>query len=898
MKNPCLKSRCFFSYFLHGILLSWMIPSSEPALLSSSANANESDHLALLDFKTHITQDPLQVMGSWNDSTPFCIWVGVKCGPSSKRVVVLNLGNQKLVGSIPPSIGNLTFLTEINLGVNGFHGELPQEIGRLLRLQILNFTHNSLAGKIPTNLTHCTELTVLDTSYNEFIGLIPDQLSSLSKLEILRLSDNYLVGKIPVWVGNSSSLHSLLLAMNSLAGNIPFELGQLSGLVNFQVYENYLSGKVPTSIYNISSLQFFSVAQNQLHGQLPPDVGLTLPNLRIFAGGVNNFSGVIPVSLSNASGLRVIDFANNSLTGTLPGNLGFLGGLIRLNFDDNKLGTGKIGDLSFLISLPNCTSLTVLGFAGNRFGGGLPNSIANLSNQLERLTLGENLIHGNIPIGIGNLASLSVLGLEMNYFTGNVPTVLGKLQQLVELDMEGNRFSGPIPSSLGNLTLLNGLYLHDNEFVGSIPPNLGNCQNLLALNLSSNNLSGTIPKQIWGISSLTKLLSMSHNFLSGSLPIEVGQLDKLEKLDLSNNKLSGEIPSSLGRCTSLESLHLEGNAFGGTIPLSLRSLGGIEEIDLSCNNLTDQFPDFLSKTMSLRKLNLSYNDFVGEVSQRGIFANASAISVTGNSKLCGGVSELYLPPCSSTSSGKHLSLIVISVVGGLVALIILLLCLLRNAKSHSSPPSSKEWRSGMSYSDIVKSTNGFSEENFIGSGSFGSVYKGIIANDGTIVAIKLLNLQQQGASKSFIDECNALRSVRHRNLLRLITVCSSVDHQGNDFKCLVFDFMSNGSLYHWLHPGANDQYQNNKLSLIQRLNIAIDVASALDYLHHQCETPIVHCDLKPSNVLIDENMTAHVGDFGLARFLFDQSNNPSSNQTMSVLLKGSIGYIPPGMISS
>ena len=110
--------------------------------------------------------------------------------------------------------------------------------------------------------------------------------------------------------------------------------------------------------------------------------------------------------------------------------------------------------------------------------------------------------------------------------------------------------------------------------------------------------------------------------------------------------------------------------------------------------------------------------------------------------------------------------------------------------------------------------------------------------------------------------------------------------------------MSNGSLYQWLHPGANDQYQNKKLSLIQRLNIAIDVESALDYLHHQCETPIVHCDLKPSNVLLDENMTAHVGDFGLARFLFDPSNNPSSNQTISVELKGSIGYIPPGIISS
>ncbi|KDO57940.1 hypothetical protein CISIN_1g0050451mg, partial [Citrus sinensis] len=201
-------------------------------------------------------------------------------------------------------------------------------------------------------------------------------------------------------------------------------------------------------------------------------------------------------------------------------------------------------------------------------------------------------------------------------------------------------------------------------------------------------------------------------------------------------------------------------------------------------------------------------------------------------------------------------------------------------------------QSGMSYSDISKSTDNFSKENLIGTGSFGSVYKGTLG-DGTIVAIKVLKLQQQGALKSFIDECNALKSTRHRNILRVITACSSVDLEGNDFKALVFEFMSNGNLDQWLHPSPAEHYQFKKLSVIQRLNIAIDVASALDYLHHHCDTPIAHCDLKPSNVLLDKDMTAHVGDFGLAKFLFEISDNPSKNQTVSIGLKGSIGYIPP-----
>ncbi|XP_060673858.1 receptor kinase-like protein Xa21 [Ziziphus jujuba] len=149
------------------------------------------------------------------------------------------------------------------------------------------------------------------------------------------------------------------------------------------------------------------------------------------------------------------------------------------------------------------------------------------------------------------------------------------------------------------------------------------------------------------------------------------------------------------------------------------------------------------------------------------------------------------------------------------------------------------------------------------------------------------------ASKSFLNECNALRSIRHHNLLKIISACSSIDHQGNDFKSLVFEFMANGSLEKWLHQRDDEECQNKRLSLIQRLNIATDAAFALDYLHNDCETPIVHCDLKPSNVLLDEDMVSHVCDFGLAKFLFEASNIPSENQTMCTLLGGSIGYIPP-----
>ncbi|CAN6372473.1 unnamed protein product [Urochloa humidicola] len=300
-------------------------------------------------------------------------------------------------------------------------------------------------------------------------------------------------------------------------------------------------------------------------------------------------------------------------------------------------------------------------------------------------------------------------------------------------------------------------------------------------------------------------------------------------------------------------------------------------------------------------LNLSFNSFVGEIPNFGIFANASAISIQGNDQLCGGTPDLHLPSCSSVLGKRRHTFPLIPIVVSVTAtiLILLLFCVFlswRKSATKLSKTISVHGHPLVSYIQLVRATDGFSKKNLLGSGTFGTVFKGNIWNqygqNTSPVAVKVLKLQTPGAVKSFTAECEALRRIRHRNLVKIITACSSIDNRGNDFKAIVFEFMPNGSLEGWLHPDTNDQRELKYIDLAQRVTILLDVAYALDYLHVHGSTPVVHCDLKSSNVLLDAAMVAHVGDFGLAKILVEGSL--SFHQSMSSMgFRGTIGYAAP-----
>ncbi|XP_018722367.2 probable LRR receptor-like serine/threonine-protein kinase At3g47570 [Eucalyptus grandis] len=861
-----------------------------------SSATNETDKLSLLAFRAAITEDPFGVLRSWNDTVHLCKWYGVACSLRHQRVTGLDLQSKNLSGSISPHIGNLSFLRELNLSNNNFGGEIPTQAGQLGRLRIFFVENNSLAGEIPKNLSSCSSLTYLSLFGNQLTGRIPIELGLLSKLQLLLVSFNNLMGNIPASLGNLSSLEQLYLARNNLSGSIPEALGNLIRIREFALGENWLSGSIPRAILNCSSLALLDVVENQLQGSLPADIGFTLPNLDTFTISFNQFTGPIPPSISNATNLVEFEISVNNLSGGVP-SLENLHKLQWFLFTANHLGSGGRHDLSFLCSLGNATGLEWLRIDDNSFGGIMPDCLSNFSTTLTELNTGGNPTFGEMPREIGNLVNLGSLYMHSNGLSGDVPFNIGNLRNLVELGLENNKLSGVIPSSLGYLEKLTRAYLHGNSFEGTIPSNLSKCQNLIDLDLSDNNLSGTIPPEVIGLSSLSILLNLSRNHLTGVLPFEVGNLKLLASLDVSGNVLRDKIPASLGNCEGLLVLKMQDNFFNGSIPQSISSLRGIEELDLSHNNLSGEIPKFLEAFDFLRNLNLSYNEFEGTLPIKGIFKNMSATFVIGNDKLCGGMPEFQLPECSFGDSQtkkfvRKLQLPIFIFLGFLgVVLVLASLYLYRLKRKRKESVSTSSLN--VSYRTIVQATDNFSLEKLIGVGGFGSVYKGILHENGNIVAIKVLNLLHHGALKSFIDECEAFRNIRHRNLLKILTVCSGIDYQGNDFKALVYEYMVNGSLVDWLHRQDEGNGYTKKLNFVQRINVAIDVASALDYLHHQCQRPMVHCDLKPSNVLLDAKMVGHVGDFGLAKFLLNTSSNASANQMSSAGVRGTVGYAAP-----
>ncbi|GLJ17560.1 hypothetical protein SUGI_0305400 [Cryptomeria japonica] len=927
------------------IMLSIFSISALPHSLINISQQQQQQHL-LLQFKVAISNNNISLR-DWTSSLPLCNWTGVTCNSSSHSILSLNLSSMNLQGIIFPLLGNLSSLQTLDLSNNALAGTIPPQLGELPRLQVLWLYRNQLKGTFPPTLSACRGLYDMDLSYNQLRGSIPPELSRLTSLKYLELGVNNLTGTIPRALGNMSSLVGLYLSENDLTGTIPPELGlllqlkelslymnQLSGLIppqlgqlhrlqvlwlndnqiqgtlppelgalpqlkELSLYMNQLSGTIPRSLRNLSALTDLELARNNLAGSIPSsltnlsklnelalsnnqlsgnilwDIGTKLSNLQYLSLWANQLSGNIPKSIGNCSRLKVFLLSQNWLSGMVPMEIGKLRHLTLLKLSQNQLVSTSRNTLAFLNALTNCSHLKTIAVSENRLAGVLPPSIGQLSSNLFHLNLSENMIGGTITQEIANLTNITYLDLGHNLFRGTIPSEIKRLRMLERLHLNGNKLDGSIPR----------------EF----PVSLEGCQKLELLDISYHKLGGRIPRGV--IASLKNLqfyLNLSSNSLQGFLPQEMSKIVMAQAIDISRNRLTGVIPKTLGGCTALEHLNLSHNAFEGPIPDSLSKLQNLQEMDLSANFLSGSIPMSFGRLKVLNYMNVSFNNLSGQIPDEGLFPNRTVVTLFGgNIGLCG-PRTYSLPPCPKLTQEKHslMKKIVLPVVGTialiLVSFIIGMLWRHKLSRKILHPSNLFFQRlvyQKISYQDLVIATSGFDESNLLGVGNFGSVYKGIL-RDGKIVAIKALNLDNEESHKSFNTECRVLGRIRHRNLIRVTSAFYYPSLKG-----LVLQYASNGSLEKHLHPDRDDQVFF-KFGLSECLSIALDVAHGMEYLHHDCPMQIVHCDLKPSNVLLDANMTALVTDFGISR-LIATPNSTYSLSTTTFALKGSIGYIAP-----
>ncbi|VAH09487.1 unnamed protein product [Triticum turgidum subsp. durum] len=340
-------------------------------------------------------------------------------------------------------------------------------------------------------------------------------------------------------------------------------------------------------------------------------------------------------------------------------------------------------------------------------------------------------------------------------------------------------------------------------------------------------------------------------------------------------------------------LNLSSSGLSGNLSSSFASLKGLQYLDLSHNNITDSIPDALSQLFSLTLLDLTDNQLSGSIPP-GLVKRTQDGSLTlrygNNPNLCSNGNYCQLP------KKKTSSMVVVYVVVPIVTIIVILLlsvlliCMRRrqgrtrgninqrdeaNIKGHNSLQFDNR---RFTYSELEAITNGF--QRVIGRGGFGKVYHGSL-EDGTQVAIKLRSESSDQSEKEFLAEAQTLAKIHHKNIVSLIGYYK-------DMECmaLVYEYMSEGSLDEHLSGKDNTM---RTLTWRQRLRIALESAQGLEYLHKGCNPPLVHRDIKTSNILLNENLEAKIADFGLLKAF--NSNTDTHVSTARVV--GTLGYLDP-----
>lgn len=826
----------------------------------------------------------------------WCSWFGVECDPQTNNVTSLDLSRRNLSGDIPVEIRNLVSLRELNLSRNSFSGPLPGFIFDLTQLTSLDISHNTFATQFPPGISRLKSLVFLDAYSNNFAGPLPPEIGQLRVLEYLNLGGSEFDGPLPDSYGGLENLWFMHIAGNRLSGTISPGFPGLKRLEHLEIGYNSFAGGFPIRLTWLRSLTYVDISNCHFYGPLPPAALANMTRLKTLLLHKNEFSGEIPGSLGDLASLENLDLSDNQLRGTIPRGFASLVALRELNLMNNFLG-GEVPP--GLGDLPNLETFYIW---NNSFAGVLPQNLGS-NGKLQVLDVSTNKFTGPIPPSLcrGNL--LRKLILFRNNFSGGFPPSLANCTPLARIRVQNNQLNGSVPHGFGqtNLTYLD---LSSNSFSGPIPLDLARAPKLQYLNVSRNGFEVGLPGNIWTSPSL-QIFSASWSRLVGPIPSFKG-CQKLYNIQLADNSLTGPIPSDIDACEKLISLNLHGNFLSGEIPWQITSPPSVAEIDLSGNLLSGHIPSNFTNCNTLESFNVSTNRLTGPIpSTCTVLSTLHPSAFLGNSGLCGG----SLPTrCADAQKGNGpkgntgavvfiLAAAFAAAIFGSFAVSRLLLDRFRGRFSAGEGKFKKAagpWsltafqRLNFTADDVVECLS----DDVLGMGSTGTVYKAQMPG-GEIIAVKRLSnsagaaagvgsgtmfRKLRGSGGGALAEVEALRNVRHRNVVRLLGWCGN-----GECTMLLYEYMANGSLEDLLH--GNSKPANLAADWVTRYRIALGVAQGLCYLHHDCDPVIVHRDLKPSNILLDDDMEARVADFGVAKLV-------QGDVSMSVIA-GSYGYIAP-----
>ncbi|KAG2615325.1 hypothetical protein PVAP13_3NG063600 [Panicum virgatum] len=747
----------------------------------------------------------------------------------------------------------------------------------------------------------CTGNRVTSVRLSSFglSGTLSGDIQSLSELVYLDLSYNKdLGGPLPAIIGSLSNLQNLILVGCTFSGEIPKELGQLSNLIFLSLNSNKFSGSIPATLGNLSKLYWFDLADNKLTGELPifdgTNLGLdNLTNTKHFHFGINQLSGPIPSQIfSSYMKLIHVLLDNNNFSGSIPPTLGLLSTLEVLRFDNNPQLNGQVPS-----NINNLTKLAELHLENSQLTGPLPD-LTGMS-ALSFVDMSNNSFNASdVPSWFTTLPSLTSLFLENLKIGGQLPQALFSLPAVQTLRLRGNRFNGTLTIGSDFSTQLQLIDLRDNQ-ISSITVGGSQYSNTLILVGNPICVPGSNDKYCVapGQSNPTAPpYSTARN--CSALPTPC----------LSNQLLS---PSCICAVPYRGTLFFRSPSFSDlTSPTTFVTLEQdmetkFQKLNVPVGSIAIHDPFFDSNNnlqMSLElfpsgKVQFSEQD----ISDVGFMLSNQTYkppSTFGPYYFIGQQYSFTNVPSQSKKTNR-LPLIVGASAGGAVlavAVIAIAIFISRRKRtpkrtedrsqsfvswdmkstSASTAPQLRGART-FSFDELRKITNNFSEANDIGNGGYGKVYRGTLPS-GQLVAVKRSQQGSLQGSLEFRTEIELLSRVHHRNVVSLVGFCLDQDEQ-----ILVYEYVPNGTLKESLTGKSGV-----RLDWRRRLRVVLGAAKGVAYLHELADPPIVHRDIKSSNVLLDERLNAKVSDFGLSKPLGEDGRGQVTTQ-----VKGTMGYLDP-----